>query len=80
MKLKKNAAAKVGAVIASIAGLLGFWGIVHQNPPPSTAAAAVVDAATPAPNQTSSATNRRTSPSTPATPVAPKRHTRTRAS
>jgi hypothetical protein len=33
MNLKKNAGAKIAAVVASLFALLIGWGLVHQNPP-----------------------------------------------
>jgi hypothetical protein len=35
MKLKKNAGAKVAALLASLTALGGIWALVHQNPPAS---------------------------------------------
>jgi hypothetical protein len=36
--LGKNAAAKIAALVASAAALVGTWALVHQNPPPPAAA------------------------------------------
>jgi len=36
--LGKNAAAKIAALAASAAALVGTWALVHQNPPPPAAA------------------------------------------
>jgi len=33
VNLKKNAGAKIGAIVASLAALLVAWGLVHQNTP-----------------------------------------------
>lgn len=74
MNLRKNLAAKVGALIASLAALVATWGLVHQNPPPSAAADSPVSQATPARSP-----SRATAPApVPAAPA--KRHTRTHAS
>jgi hypothetical protein len=37
MKLKRNLAAKITAVVASLLGLGAVLGLVHQNPPPAAA-------------------------------------------
>ena len=84
MNLKKNARAKVGAVLASLAALLVGWGLVHQNPPVPVAAdtASTTDAA-PAQNNTATrATSPRSASSTnrATAPMAPKRHVRTHVS
>ena len=79
MKLRKNTAAKIAAALVSVAGLVGFWGVVHRHPPPSAVDAAVSGDATPATSPTVTSRNPpNTSPK--ATPGAPTRHTRTRAS
>ena len=72
MNLKKNFAAKVGALVASVAALLGTWALVHQNPPQSTSAATAVPQATPA------RSSNRTTSRAPA--VQATRHTRTHVS
>ena len=72
--LRKNLAAKILAVVASLAGLVGLWGVVHQNPPPPTP----VDAATD-PQPTPAA--RPGKPSQTNNPAIPKKkHTRTHVS
>lgn len=84
MNLKKNARAKVGAVIASLVALLVGWGLVHQNPPVPVAAdtASTTDAAPAQNNNTTRATSPRSgSTTTRATArMAPKRHVRTHVS
>ncbi len=86
MNLKKNARAKVGAVIASLVALFVGWGLVHQNPPVPVAAdtASTTDAA-PAQNGTgparASTSQQNGSGTARATaPVVKKRHVRTHVS
>ena len=78
MWLRKHLAAKVIAVGAALASMLGVWVAVRSDPPPATdAATAPVAAPT-----TTSRTTTRTTPknSTTTQRVTPQRHTRTRAS
>ncbi len=77
MNLKKNAKAKVGAVLASLVALLVGWGLVHQNPPVSVSAdtASTTNAA---PAQTSNTA--RPAPRRAVAPMAPQRHVRTHVS
>lgn len=84
MNLKRNARAKVGAVLASLVALFVGWGLVHQNAPVPVAAdtAATTDAAPAQTNNTAKATSPRsgTSASRSTAPMAPKRHVRTHVS
>jgi hypothetical protein len=78
VNLKKNAGAKIGAVVASLAALLVAWGLVHQNTPAPVSAdtsAATTDAAPP-PTTGSPAASRAKA----AAPVVKKRHVRTHVS
>jgi len=80
MRLRKNLGAKVAAVVASLAALIGTWGLVHQNPP----ASANGDSSAPEAQPTAAA-GQRTAPGRPAPPkgsqvVAKKRHVRTHVS
>jgi len=77
MNIKKNLAAKLGAVIASAAALLGTWALVHTNPPPP--AAADSSAAAPAAASATPAQGKRAAAAAVA-PVTRKRHTRTHVS
>ena len=86
MNLKKNARAKVGAVLASLVALLVGWGLAHQNPPVPVAAdtASTTDAA-PAQKGTgparASTSHQNGSGAARATaPVVKKRHVRTHVS
>ncbi len=82
MNLKKNARAKAGAVIASMAALLVGWGLVHQNPPVPVAAdtASTTDAA-PAQNNTAiRATTQQNGGARATAPMPPKMHVRTHVS
>ncbi|TAK56766.1 MAG: hypothetical protein EPO22_13175 [Dehalococcoidia bacterium] len=84
MNLKKNAKAKVGAVLASLVALLVGWGLVHQNAPVPVAAdtASTADAAPAQNNSTTKATSPRSGASTSRSTAAmtPKRHVRTHVS
>jgi hypothetical protein len=84
MNLKKNAKAKVGAVLASLVALLVGWGLVHQNAPVPVAAdtASTTDAAPAQNNNTAKATAPRSGSSSnrSTAPMAPKRHVRTHVS
>ncbi len=86
MNLKKNAKAKVGAVLGSLVALLVGWGLVHQNPPvPVAADTASTTNAAPAQNnntartapRSGSSSNRSTSSST---RMVPRTHVRTHVS
>lgn len=81
MNLRKNARAKVGAVLASLVALLVGWGLVHQNPPVPVAAdtASATDAAPLQNNNTARATAPRSGARATA-PVARKLHARTHVS
>ena len=83
MNLKKNAKAKVGAVLASLVALLVGWGLVHQNPPVSVSAdtASTTNAAPAQSNNSAPTTPRNGSASNrAAAPMAPRRHVRTHVS
>ena len=84
MNLKKNARAKVSAVLASLVALFVGWGLVHQNPPVQVAAdtASTTDAAPAQTNNTAKATSpgNGSTANRAAAPVAPKRHVRTHVS
>ncbi len=80
MKFKKNLPAKIGALLASVAALLGIWTAVRQNPPATDATAAAVPAATASAAPGSSAAAPRRSATPLAAQPAAKRHTRTRVS
>jgi hypothetical protein len=79
MKLHKNRRVKVAATIASLVALVGAWGLVHRNPPPTASAG---DSAAPAATPTASAKQPSSGVSRSQQPVqsAPRRHTRSRAS
>jgi hypothetical protein len=80
MRLRKNLGAKVAAVVASLAALIGTWGLVHQNPPTSANA----DTAAPAAQPTATAGQRsapgRAAPAKAPQVVVKKKHTRTHVS
>jgi len=81
MNLKKNARAKVGAVLASLVALLVGWGLVHQNPPvPVAADTASTTNAAPAPNTGSTRASSSQNGTRATAPMAPKRHVRTHVS
>jgi len=85
MNLKKNAGAKIGAVVASLVALLIGWGLVHQNPPVPVAADTAASTASGAPAQNAGSANSTaprtgSSASRSAAPMAPKRHVRTHVS
>ena len=82
MNLRKNVAAKVGTVVASLVALLVGWGLVHQNPPPSNAATEDPVASPTTAQTLPQGRNRQTLPpaSAPAAPSRTKRTTRTHAS
>ena len=78
MNLKKNAGAKIGAIVASLAALLVAWGLVHQNTPVPVSAdtsAATTNAAPPATAGQNAAPKAKA-----AAPVVKKRHVRTHVS
>jgi hypothetical protein len=81
MNLRKNARAKVGAVLASLVALLVGWGLVHQNPPVPVAAdtASATDAA-PRPNGNTPRVTAPRSGARTAAPVARRLHARTHVS
>jgi hypothetical protein len=78
MNFRKNAPAKIAAIVASISALIGTLILVQQNPPPAAA-----DTSSPAPvsaQPTPTGPRAATSVQQPV-PQAPRvRHTRTRAS
>lgn len=46
VNLKKNAGAKITAVVASLFALLVGWGLVHQNPPVNASASQAASSTT----------------------------------
>ena len=81
MNLKKNAKAKVGAVLASLVALFVGWGLVHQNAPVPVAAdtAPTTDAA-PAQNSRPATSQQNNGGARTTAPVVKKRHVRTHVS
>ncbi len=78
MNFRKNAPAKIAAIIASIGALVGTLVLVQQNPPPAAA-----DTSSPAPVSAQPTPIRSRAGTNVQQPVAPAprvRHTRTRAS
>ena len=76
MKLRKNLGAKIAAATASLAALIGVWGLVHNNPPASArdsgTASAAERAASNAPRADTATAN--------STNASARRHTRTHVS
>lgn len=77
MKFKKNAGAKIAALLASLTALGGIWALVQQNPPASAGATTTTSAAAPTPIPPPRRNARATSPQN--VPL-PKTHTRTHVS
>lgn len=76
MKLRKNFAAKVASLAASLIVLGGVWVTVRQRPPASASDAG----ATPAPTQTSNSMTSGANGSSRTPTSAPRTHTRTHVS
>jgi hypothetical protein len=75
VRIKKNAGAKIAALLASLTALGGTWALVHQNPPASASAPATAAAPTssPLPRGNAAANSQPKAP-------AKKKHTRTHVS
>ncbi len=78
VKFKKNIAAKLATVVASITALGGLWALAHANPPASAGTAPLAAAATSTPMTGRDSTANRAAVPTPA--ATQKKQTRTRAS
>jgi hypothetical protein len=78
MNLKKNAGAKVAALLASLTALGGIWALVHQNPPAS--AQSTVNAAPISQAAARRVTNTQAKAPQPKAPQSGKKHTRTHVS
>jgi hypothetical protein len=80
MRLRKNLGAKVAAVVASLAALIGTWGLVHQNPPASANADTAAPEAQPTATAGQRGTPARTANAKGGQVVVKKRHVRTHVS